>query len=220
MVEEEHAAPRRVAPTRDSARGRSEPRRALPTAFTFVGGATGAWCVTTLTAVRGAGLPPAQRVAVYEGAAIVPVPSEAVWILRGVTSNERYATRAEHEALAARQREPGRPEATAAALIPIRKSAEWWALSQDEREAIFAERSAHIATGLAYLPAIARRLHHGRDLGEPFDFLTWFDYAPGDADAFEELVGRLRATEEWSYVAREVDIRLTRADDTGLFPSP
>ena len=29
-------------------------------------------------------------------------------------------------------------------------------------------------------------------------------------DAFEELVQRLRRTEEWHYVDREVDIRLTR----------
>jgi hypothetical protein len=57
---------------------------------------------------------------------------------------------------------------------------------------------------------VARRLHHGRDLGEPFDFLTRFEYAPDDADRFEELVSRLRATEEWTYVAREIDIRLVR----------
>ncbi len=64
---------------------------------------------------------------------------------------------------------------------------------------------------MKYLPAIARRLHHCRDLGEPFDFLTWFEYAPKHSEAFEELVGRLRETEEWVYVEREVDIRLTRA---------
>ena len=194
------------------------PQRAVSRAFTFVGGATGAWQVTTLSAVRGEGLPVARYVAVVEGAAPVPEPAAAVWVLRGVTSNERYTTRAEHEALAARQPELGRPEATEAALIPVRKADAWWALSQDERRAIFEARSKHIATSLAYLPAVARRLHHGRDLGEPFDFLTWFEYAPGDAAAFEELVDRLRATEEWSYVEREVDIRLTRADAKGLPP--
>ena len=46
--------------------------------------------------------------------------------------------------------------------------------------------------------------------GEPFDFLTWFEYAPEDAGAFEDLVGSLRGTEEWTYVEREVDIRLAR----------
>jgi len=74
----------------------------------------------------------------------------------------------------------------------------------------FEESSHHVATGLEYLPAVARRLHHGRDLAEPFDFLTWFEFAPADSAGFEELVQRLRATEEWTYVEREVDIRLTR----------
>ncbi|RLT43191.1 MAG: chlorite dismutase [Chloroflexi bacterium] len=85
-----------------------------------------------------------------------------------------------------------------------------WALTQDERRAIFEDRSAHIARSMPHLPAIARRLHHGRDLGEPFDFLTWFEFAPADAAAFEELLGQLRATEEWRYVDREVDVRVTR----------
>src|SRR5215471_12400037 len=61
-----------------------------------------------------------------------------------------------------------------------------------------------------YLPAVARRLHHSRELGEPFDFLTWFEYAPEHADAFEEMVRRLRSTAEWRYVEREVDIRASR----------
>ena len=83
-------------------------------------------------------------------------------------------------------------------------------MAQDERRAIFEDRSRHISTSLRYLPRIARRLHHGRDLGAEFDFLTWFEYAPSDAAAFEELVGLLRASEEWSYVTREVDVRLRR----------
>jgi hypothetical protein len=74
------------------------------------------------------------------------------------------------------------------------------------------ESSKHITIGLKYLPAIAPRLRHCRDFGshEPFDFLTWFDYAPEHAQAFEELAGELRATEEWKFVHREVDIRLAR----------
>ena len=107
----------------------------------------------------------------------------------------------------------GRAASTRAALLPITKSEVWWDLSQDERRRIFEESSHHVATGLEYLPAIARRLHHGRDLGEPFDFLTWFEFAPEHASAFEELVDRLRETEEWDYVEREIDIRLFREPD-------
>jgi chlorite dismutase len=176
----------------------------------FLGGRHGAWRVERMNAVRGAPLDTVERLAVMEGVSS-PLP-DVVWILRGVTSHERYANRREHEELAAIQERLARPGSTRAALIPIRKSDAWWALPQDERRAIFEESSRHIATGLEYLPAVARRLHHGRDLGEPFDFLTWFEYAPEDADRFEELVTRLRATEEWSYVVRETDIRL-RQDD-------
>ncbi len=143
--------------------------------------------------------------------AVTEVKSPAAWILRGCISNARYATRAEVNMLTARQAGLGREQAACAALIPIRKTEAWWALAQDERRAIFEEQSRHTAIGLEYLPAIARRLHHSRDLGEPFDFLTWFEYAPEHASAFDALLARLRATREWDYVDREVDIRLTRA---------
>ena len=102
------------------------------------------------------------------------------------------------------------PEATLAALIPITKSAAWWSLAQDERREILEDRSRHIAIGLEYLPAVARRLHHGRDLGEDFDFLTWFEFPQSAVADFDELLRRLRATEEWTYVEREVDIRVSR----------
>jgi chlorite dismutase len=95
-------------------------------------------------------------------------------------------------------------------LIPIRKSAAWWALAQDERRDVLEGRSRHIATGLEYLPAVARSLFHCRDLGEPFDFLTWLEFAPEHAPAFERLVDALRKSDEWRYVEREVDIRLVR----------
>jgi len=159
--------------------------------------------------VVGASLDPVERLRIVDRR-LDALPEGARWMLRGVTSHERYVTRAEHATLAAKSPPLGRPAATRAAMIPIRKSAEWWGLAQDERRSILEARSSHIETGLAYLPAVARRLHHGRDLGEPFDFVTWFEYAPADSGAFEELVARLRRTDEWAYVEREVDIRLAR----------
>ena len=178
--------------------------------FSFAGGKTGQWSVLSAKAVIGEPLALTERLDV-QSALISPAPAGAAWVLRGVTSNERYVTRAEKDQLAAKQTPPGRAEATRAALIPIRKNAAWWAMTQDERRKILEETSHHIRTGLAYLPAISRRLHHCRDLesAEPFDFLTWFDYAPTHSEAFEELVSKLRATEEWRVVDREVDIRLT-----------
>ena len=104
----------------------------------------------------------------------------------------------------------GRPEATCAALIPLTKSAAWWGLAQDARRQIFEDQSGHIAHSLRYLPAVARRLHHARDLGGPFDFLTWFEFAPDHAAAFDALLADLRASAEWTFVEREVEVRLRR----------
>jgi chlorite dismutase len=176
--------------------------------FTFLGGDHGPWNILRSVAVSGPPLPSALSVTVVQGQA--PVAASFAWALRGVVSNERYLTRAEKRMLIAEQPPLDRPDATCAALIPVRKSAAWWGMTQDERRAIFEERSHHIAIGREYLPAVARRLHHSRDLGEPFDFITWFEYPPGEAGRFEELLGRLRETEEWKYVDREVDLRLER----------
>src|SRR5215831_15664568 len=174
----------------------------------FVGGEVGDWQVDRIDPVRDEPLAAVGRLSVVESI-VVTAPSPG-WVLRGAVSHERYVTRAEHERLAALQASLGRPEATRAALIPISKSPQWWSLAQDERRAVFEEQGHHIAVSLPYLPAIARRLHHGRDLGEPFDFLTWFEYAPEHADDFERLVDLLRAGPEWRYVVREVDLRVTR----------
>jgi chlorite dismutase len=133
-----------------------------------------------------------------------------VWSLRGVAGHVRYVERREKVQLDPISPALARPEATCGALIPIRKSADWWALPQDERRAIFEDRSRHIADCLKFLPRIARRLYHARDLGEPFDFLTWFEFAPDHRGAFDELVNLLRSREEWTFVEREVDIRLSR----------
>ncbi len=178
--------------------------------FSFVGGKTGRWQVTKMATVIGTLLETVECVDIIEGKQAAPL-NGASWVLRGVTSFERYVNRDERQSLVALQPSLDRPQATCAALIPIKKSAAWWALPQDERRAIFEEQSHHIRVGLEYLPAVARRLHHSYELGEPFDFLTWFEYAPQDADAFEQLASRMRDTEEWNYVEREIDIRLTRS---------
>ena len=180
----------------------------------FRGGQSGAWRVTRFAPVKGAGLVRTPALSsVYSASIALPIlPALTSWRLAGVASHVRYTERAEKEQLVAVQAPLGRPEATCAALIPIRKNAAWWELPPEERRQIFEDKSHHIASSLKYLPAIARQLYHCRDLGEPFDFLTWFEYAPEHAVQFEELVAMLRATEEWTYVEREVDIRLVRED--------
>ena len=185
----------------------------LPDVATFVGGTDGTWKVVSTETLTGPSMESVRRLSIVEGHVSQP-PPQSKWLLRGVTSNERYTTRSEKDKLAIRQPGLGRAGATCAALIPIRKSSDWWNLPQDERRAIFETRSHHIRTGLRYLPAIARRLYHCRDLGEPFDFLTWFEYAPPSEAVFNQLVAKLRETEEWTFVEREVDIRLARQDSS------
>ncbi len=184
---------------------------ASPLMVSFCAGAVGPWQIDRIDPVVGETLAFAERMAIRTDKQIARVAP--VWNLSGTTSNTRYATRAEVDALARKQEGLGRAHAICAALIPIRKSEAWWALAQDERRTIMEERSRHIAIGMDYLPGVSRRLHHSRELAEPFDFLTWFEYAPEHAHAFEEMVDRLRATEEWHYVDREVDIRLVRSSE-------
>jgi chlorite dismutase len=177
----------------------------------FAGGDFGQWHVQSTTTLCGAVWPASRCVMVTQGPT---KPSETQWILRGLSSNERYVARTEKSALLAKQEGLGRPASSCAALIPLRKNAQWWALTQDERRDILEAQSKHIAIGLRYLPEIARKLHHCRDLEtqEPFDFLTWFEFAPDNINAFDDLLAELRCSPEWAFVEREVDIRLVRAD--------
>jgi chlorite dismutase len=177
---------------------------------TFRGGQSGAWRVTLNSAVKGEALAAVPALAITQSASIaLPIlPSSTSWRLVGVTSHLRYVEKAEQEQLAEKQAPLGRKEATFAALIPIKKSAAWWELNQDERREILEAKSHHISGTLKYLPQVARQLYYCRDLGEAFDFITWFEYAPEHAAMFEELVAMLRTTEEWTFVEREVDVRL------------
>jgi hypothetical protein len=173
---------------------------------TFVAGTTGAWAIDRVTAIVGPPLPAAARLEIHRPNAT----ADGAWSLKGVAGQVRYVEAREKGDLNALSPPLGRTEATQGALIPIRKSVEWWSLAQDERRAIFEDHSRHIAGSMKYLPRIARRLFHARDLGEPFDFLTWFEFAPEHASAFDDLLATLRASEEWKYVDHEVDVRVSR----------
>lgn len=178
--------------------------------YSFVGGATGTWRVTRFETLVGSPIDTVDHVEMINAPA-ARLDLQGSWTLQGFTSNLRYAERAELDRLAAVQEGLNRPAATCAALIPLRKSPAWWAMPQDERRAIFEAQSRHNAIGMEYLPAIARQLHHARDLGEPFDFLTWFEFAPEHTPLFDELLARLRASREWQFIDREIEIRLERA---------
>lgn len=173
----------------------------------FCGSENGAWTITKLDAVVGPTLPMATHLDTLSSSQSL---ENKIWSLSGVSSHGQYTKRTEKEALSALQPPLHRAEATCAAFIPIKKSEAWWNLTQDERRKIFEEDSKHISNSMKYLPAIARKLYHSKDLGEPFDFLTWFEFAPNHEDSFDRLLSQLRSSKEWNYVSREVDIRLAR----------
>ena len=125
--------------------------------FTFAGGDTGVWRIDRFDTIVGEPIPIAAKLDIISDS-VSHQPREAKWLLRGITSNERYVVRDEKDQLVAKQPGLGRSEAVCAALIPIRKNASWWSLPQDERRKIFEEQSKHVHVGLQYLPAIARRL--------------------------------------------------------------
>jgi hypothetical protein len=82
---------------------------------TFAGGTEGVWQVDRMQAIIGPRLRAVSPAAVLEGKAGARA-GRATWRLTGVTREECYANRAEHDTLAARQLPLGRPEAVRAAL--------------------------------------------------------------------------------------------------------
>jgi len=185
-----------------------------PRLFYFNAGESGSWRIHSNTNLIGQPLPDAPKLDVLPGFTQLPNLASG-WQLQGITSNDRYVTRDEKTALIARQPDLGRPLATHTALIAISKNQSWWDLTQDERRIVLEEKSQHIAIGMKYLPAVARRLYHCRDLSsdQPFDFITWFEFSETDSRAFDDLLYLLRTSVEWQFVDREVDIRMTRAMD-------
>lgn len=179
--------------------------------FSFIGGKQGTWRVIDVRGLIGPSLELVERVNVVNDV-VAQLPLDSSWVLQSFSSNIRYATRDEVNVLRAVQPMLNRSSAVCAVLIPIKKSVQWWEMAQDERREIFESESHHTAVGLEYLPGVARRLLHCRDIGEPFDFLTWFEFAPEHSKAFDELLLRMRASKEWEFVEREVEVRLERDD--------
>ena len=179
--------------------------------YLFVGGTAGSWSLKKQSVIMGEPMPEISHLNIV-GPDDNQLIQNPTWILRGFTSNIRYTNHKEDVELKQRSAPIGRVEATHGAMIILKKSAAWWNLAQDERRAIFEEESQHIQIGMKFLPEIARRLHHSRDLNEPFDFITWFEYAPEHETAFSDLADQLRATKEWRYIDREIDYRFIKTE--------
>jgi len=135
-----------------------------------------------------------------------------VW--EGVTTHLQYTDASERSELLAMS---AAPRLGHVVIIPISKSAAWWALAQDERQAFFRKgprSEGHTRIGMTVADRIFRRLFHARyQPHSAWDFLTYFEFADADADAFREVLTHLRNPErnpEWGYVVRESEIWMRR----------
>lgn len=171
--------------------------------FDFIGtNEKSTWTVDSVSSITGLAVP------LFKYLNVIPAGTdEGIWKISGAKSNLRYTERAERDQLQAYTIN-GEGGKSCAAMVLISKSDAWWELPQDERREIFEKSSRHIAIGMEYIPAISRTLYHARDLQQSFDFVTWFEFQPEAMDLFDNLINRLRETEEWQYVTREFDVRM------------
>ncbi len=148
-----------------------------------------------------------------------PREAKGAIVYRGATGPLQYTSPAQVAALAkSRQEFRGGNGSVQAVLIPIRKSAAWWALPAEERVAYFARkqgRAGHTQIGEPYIDRVFRRLYHaaGQGSGGEYDFLTYFEFRNEDEGVFRDLLEKLRDPDlnpEWRFVDREWEIWMTK----------
>lgn len=81
-----------------------------------------------------------------------------------------------------------------AIVVPARKTAEWWTLSNEKRLELMRE---HIEPTLEYLDRVRRQLYHANGLDD-FDSITYFE--TDDLVAFNDLYRELQSIPEYRYV--------------------
>ena len=81
-------------------------------------------------------------------------------------------------------------------VIPIRKSADWWALDQDARAAMMKE---HTQAALPYQKTVKRKLYHSTGLDD-LDFITYFETSK--LEDFHSLILSLERVKEFQYTRR------------------
>jgi len=83
-----------------------------------------------------------------------------------------------------------------AVVIPIRKSADWWALAQETRAAMMKE---HTEAALPYQKTVKRKLYHSTGLDD-MDFITYFETSK--LEDFHSLILALEKVKEFQYTRR------------------
>jgi len=117
-------------------------------------------------------------------------------IMHGLTKKANYVPGFSDEMKAGLKTasEPGaKPYAV---VIPIRKSADWWALNQEQRSAMMKE---HTEAALPYHKTVKRKLYHSTGLDD-LDFITYFETSK--LEDFHGLILSLERVKEFQYTRR------------------
>ena len=81
-------------------------------------------------------------------------------------------------------------------VIPIRKDADWWSLSQEQRAAMMQE---HTEASLPYHKTVKRKLYHATGLDD-LDFITYFETSR--LEDFQSLILALEKVKEYRHNRR------------------
>ncbi len=81
-------------------------------------------------------------------------------------------------------------------VIPIRKTADWWALDQEKRAAMMKE---HTEASLPYHKTVKRKLYHSTGLDD-MDFITYFETSK--MEDFHSLILSLEKVKEFQFTRR------------------
>lgn len=81
-------------------------------------------------------------------------------------------------------------------VIPIRKDADWWSLSQEQRGVMMQE---HTEAALPYSKTVKRKLYHATGLDD-LDFITYFETSK--LEDLHSLVLALEKVKEFQYTRR------------------
>ncbi len=110
--------------------------------------------------------------------------------LNGLTKKANYVPALPDDLKTALKTPPDPGPKPYAIVVPIRKDADWWQASQDERNAMMKE---HTEASIAYLKTVKRKLYHASGLDD-LDFITYFETAK--LDDFNNLIIALERVKE------------------------
>lgn len=121
---------------------------------------------------------------------------KTVGLMHGLTKEPNYV-RGLPDQLKADLKGPSETGPTPYAIvIPIQKSADWWALDHEKRAAMMRE---HMEASAPYIPTVKRKLYHSSGLDD-LDFIAYFETSR--LEDFHSLVLALAQVEEFRYVQR------------------